>query len=124
MVYLFFSICGILGALFLIIGDIDSNGYLYIKTACIDSDITCYGLFKFAPSFNIDDKKYSKIFYYIYLKSISNSDHSKNMANLIAILLLYFSQFYVTLFDEIFDFNCDCSMKRFGKCVVNNYVCL
>ena len=31
--YLIFSVCGILGALFFIAGDIDSNGNLYIKTA-------------------------------------------------------------------------------------------
>ena len=55
LVYLFISIFGILGTLFLIIGDIDSNGNLYIKSACIDSDISCYGLFLFNPSFNIDD---------------------------------------------------------------------
>ena len=35
LVYLFISIFGILGTLFLIIGDIDSNGNLYIKTAWI-----------------------------------------------------------------------------------------
>ena len=122
LVYLFFSICGILGTLFLIIGDIDSNGNIYIKTACKDSDISCYGLFQFAPSFNIDDKKYSQIFYYIYIKKISNSDLAKNIANLFIIIIIYFCQFYVTLFDKIIAFNCDCSKKRFGKCLVNNYI--
>lgn len=122
LVYLFFSICGILGTLFLIIGDIDSNGNLYIKTACKDSDISCYGLFQFAPSFNIDDKKYSEIFYYIYIKKISNSDLAKNIANLIIVIIIYFCQFYITLFDKIIHFNCDCNMKRFGKCLVNNFI--
>ena len=66
IVNLFFSICGVIGVLFFIVGMIDSNGKLYIKTACVDSDISCYGLFQFASSFQYDtQKKYSIIFYYI-----------------------------------------------------------
>jgi len=122
LAYLFFSICGILGTLFLIMGDIDSNGNLYIKTACIDSDVSCYGLFQFAPSFNIDDKKYPIIFYYISIKQISNNDLALNLFDLFIIIIIYFSQFYVTFFDKILDFNCDCSKNRFGKCIVNNYI--
>ena len=117
LIYLFFSICGILGALFFIAGDIDSNGNLYIKTACIDSDISCYGLFQFSPSFTFNKKNYSQIFYYIYIKKISKSDQAKNMASLITILLIYFCQFYVTFFDKILNFNFD--KARFGKCLVH-----
>ena len=117
LIYLFFSICGILGTLFFIAGDIDSNGNLYIKTACIDSDISCYGLFQFSPSFTFNNKNYSQIFYYIYIKKISKSDQAKNMASLITILLIYFCQFYVTLFDKILNFNFD--KARFGKCLVH-----
>ena len=120
LVYLFFSICGILGTLFFIAGDIDSNGNLYIKTACLDSDISCYGLFQFASSFPLDNKIYSKIFYYIYIKKISKSDQAQNMVSLIMILLIYFCQFYSILFDKILDFNFD--KARYGKCVVNDYI--
>ena len=119
LVYLFFSICGILGALFFLEGEIDSNGKLYIKTACLDSDITCYGLFNFSSSFPFDNKKYSKIFYYIYIKKISKSDQSKNIASLIIILLIYFSQFYVIIFEYMIDFNFD--KEKFGVCLVNDY---
>ena len=118
LVYLFFSVCGILGALFFIAGDIDSNGNLYIKTSCLDSDISCYGLFQFAPSFSFNNKKYSKIFYYIYIKKISNSDKAKNMAKLITILFIYFCQFYLILFERMFDFN----WVSYGKCLVHDYV--
>ena len=118
IVYLFFSACGVLGALFFIAGDIESNGNLYIKTACIDSDISCYGLFQFSPSFSFNKKSYSKIIYYIYIKKISNSDKSINILRVIAILLTYFCQFFVILFDKMFDFNCE----SYGKCVIHDYV--
>ena len=122
-VNLFFSICGILGTLFFIVGDIDSNGSLYIKTACIDSDISCYGLFHFASSFPLDNKKYSIIFYYIYLKKIPKSDQRKNIAKLFIIFiifLIYFFEFYDILFDKMIDFNFD--KIRFGKCQVHDYI--
>ena len=118
LAYLFISICGIFGTLFLIAVDIDSNGNLYIKTACKDSDISCYNLFQFASNFPFDNRNYSKIFYYINIKKISKRDQAKNMASLISILLIYFSQFYIILFDKILDFNCD--MEIYGKCVVHN----
>ena len=120
IVYLFFSICGIIGALFLIVGVIDSDDNLYIKTACLNSDISCYGLFKFGSGFPLDEQKYSKIFYYINLKAISKSDLSKNLSNLISILIIYFCQFYITLFDKMLLFNCN--KNKYGKCLVNNYI--
>jgi len=120
LVNLFFSICGIIGSLFLLVGDIDSNGNLYIKTACIDSDISCYGLFKFASSFPSDNKKYTKIFYYIYIKKISKSAQRKNIINSIIMLLIYFCEFYVILFEYFLDFNFD--KERFGKCQVHDYI--
>jgi hypothetical protein len=120
IVNLFFSICGVIGSLFLIVGDIDSNGNLYIKTACKDSDISCYGLFKFAPSFPLDNRKYSKIFYYIYLKKISTSDQAKNMTKVVFIFLIYFCQFYIILFEKIFYFNCE--KEKYGKCIIDNFV--
>lgn len=120
LVNLFFSICGILGALFFIVGDLDSNGNLYIKTACIDSDISCYGLFQFPSSFPLDNKKYSTIFYYIYIKKISKSDQGKHIAKLIIILFIYFCEFYIILFDEFLHFNFD--KIRFGKCLVHDYI--
>ena len=120
LVYLFFSICGILGALLFLEGEIDSNGKLYIKTACLDSDITCYGLFQFSSSFPLDNKIYSKIFYYIYIKKISKSDQSKNIASLIIILLIYFCQFYVIVFEYMIDFNFD--KEKYGVCLVNDYI--
>jgi len=120
VVNLFFSICGIIGSLFLIVGDIDSNGNLYIKTSCKDSDISCYGLFKFASSFPIDNRKYSKIFYYIYLKKISKSAQKKNISKLIIILLIYFCEFYVLLFGNMLDFNFD--KERYGLCQVHDYI--
>ena len=104
--------------MFLLVGDIDSNGKLFIKTACIDSDISCYGLFKFASSFPLDNKKYSKIFYYIYLKKISKSVQKKNITKIIFILLFYFFEFYVILFGNMIDFNFD--KERFGKCEVHD----
>ena len=84
----------------------------------MDSDISCYGLFQFASSFSFDNKKYPKIFYYIYIKKISNSDRAKNMVRIISILFIYFCQFYVILFDKIFNYNC----QRYGKCVLHDYV--
>ena len=120
LAYLFFSIYGILGSLFFIVGDLDSNGKIYIKTACIDSNISCYGLFQFASSFPKDNEIYSKIIYYIYIKKISKSNQAENMASLIAILLIYFCQFYLILFNKMFNFNCD--IDRYGKCEVNNYI--
>ena len=119
IVNLFFSICGVIGSLFLIVGDIDSNGNLYIKTACKDSDISCYGLFKFAPSFPLDNRKYSKIFYYIYIKKISKSAQIKNIKNSIIMLLIYFCEFYVILYN-ILDFNFH--QEKFGKCQVLDYI--
>ena len=120
LVSLFFSICGVIGSLFLIVGEIDSNGNLYIKTACKDSDISCYGLFKFAPSFPLDNRKYSKIFYYIYIKKISKSAQIKNIKNSIIMLLIYFCEFYVILFGNFLDFNFD--KEKFGKCLVQDYI--
>ena len=120
LVNLFFSICGIIGSLFLIVGDIDSNGILYIKTSCIDWDISCYGLFKFASSFPFDNKNYSKIFYYIYLKKISKSAQTKIIPKLILILLIYFCEFYAILFGNMLDFNFD--KERFGKCQVHDNI--
>jgi hypothetical protein len=120
LVYLFFSICGILGALFFLEGEIDSNGKLYIKTACVDSDISCYGLFNFSSSFPLDNKNYSNIFYYIYIKKISKSDQSKNIASLITILFIYFCQFYIILFYYMLDFNFD--KERYGICLVQDYI--
>ena len=122
LVYLFFSLCGILGSLFFIIGEIYSNGNLYIKTSCIDSDITCYDLFDFSSNFPLDTKKYNQIFYYIYLKKISKKDEIKNLAISILILLIYFIQFYEIFFDIILLFNCDCSSVRFGKCQVHDFI--
>ena len=119
LVYLFFSICGILGALFFLEGEIDSNGKLYIKTVCLNSDITCYGLFQFSSNFPIDNKNYSTIFYNIYVKKISKSDHSKNIASTIIILFIYFYQFYVIVFEYMLDFNFD--KDRYGVCLVNDY---
>ena len=107
----------IIGILFLIVGVIDSDDNLYIKTACLDSDISCYGLFKFGSGFPSDKQKYSKIFYYINLKAISKSDLSKIISNLISILIIYFSQFYITLFNKILLFNCN--KTQYGKCLVN-----
>ena len=105
----------------MIAGDIESNGALYIKTACIDSDVSCYGLFKFAPSFKINkSKKYTKIIYYISIKKITNKDYSKNMTGLISILLIYFCQFYIILFDKMLAFNFD--NVRYGKCIFQDYI--
>lgn len=119
IVNLFFSICGVIGVLFFIVGMIDSNGKLYIKTACVDSDISCYGLFQFASSFQYDtQKKYSIIFYYIYLKKSSESELKKNIAKLIVIFLIYFSHFFVFVFDNLIKFNFD--KIRFGKCMIHD----
>ena len=120
IVYLFFSICGIVGTMFFIAGNTDSNGNLYIKTACINSDISCYGLFNFGPLFEENNQKYHSINYYIFIKEITNSDKAKNMASLITILLIYFCQFYYILFEEILVFNFD--DIRFGKCVIEDYI--
>ena len=122
IVYLFFSICGIIGALFLIVGVIDSDDNLYIKTACLNSDISCYNLFQFASSFPLDNKKYSKIFYYIKIKSISKSEQTGDLIRLFAMLLIYFCQFYASLFCKIFMFNF--KRDKFGLCEVNNYIAI
>ena len=118
--YLLISIYGIIGTLFMIVGSIDSNGDLYFKTCCKDSDISCYNLFKFASSFPLDNKKYSKIFYYINIKSISKSEQTGDLIRLFAMLLIYFCQFYASLFCKIFMFNF--KRDKFGLCEVNNYI--
>lgn len=120
IIYLFFSICGILGTLFFIVGNTDSNSNLYIKSACKDSDISCYGLFKFDSSFGLNNEEQNYIFYYIYLREISRSDKAKNMASLITILLIYFCQFYYILWKRILIFNCE--KKRYGSCLVHDYI--
>ena len=120
IIYLLFSVCGIIGTLIFITGEIYSNGNLFIKTACIESDISCHGLFKFSSSFPLDTKTHGIIFYYIYLKKISKDDQAKNLASSFSILLIYFCQFYLTLFEKILDFNFD--KKRFGKCVVHDFI--
>ena len=120
IIYLLISIFGIIGTLYMIVGSFDSNGDLYIKTACINSDISCYNLFQFASSFPLDNKKYSKIFYYIKIKSISKSEQTGDLIRLFAMLLIYFCQFYASLFGKIFMFNC--SRDKFGLCAVNNYI--
>ena len=77
IIYLLFSVCGIIGTLIFITGEIYSNGNLFIKTACIESDISCHGLFKFSSSFPLDTKTHGIIFYYIYLKKYLKTTRQK-----------------------------------------------
>ena len=42
------------------------------------------------------------------------------MTKVVFIFLIYFCQFYITLFEQIFHFNCE--KEKYGKCIIDNFV--
>ena len=113
LIYLFFTICGILGSLIFLSAEIGSNGNIYFTVS--NKNI----LFQFSDKFELDYNR-DISYYIIIIKKISKSDKAKNIATLLVLFLIYFCQFYIILIDKIYYFNCE--SKKFGKCLINDYI--